>query len=434
MQTPTTILIFLYTFALSTLSIQANDTDSLKLLMQQYRYQEVVDMIDSNDHDNISLLNLKSVALKALNKHIEAVSCLELVLVQDSSNIKTLVDLADSYQSIFNYKKARELLTLAYKINPENNYILQQLANACYQDNAFKDAKDYYVIAWQSDSTNHIARQLAKSYEQLDLKDSAIIYYTKVIKDTPRDFQSAFRLATLHRAMNQLDEGIHVTNVYLKQDSANFRMARLSGILYYMINNHEDAALRFEQCLSINDTSIVINRYLGYCYFRLDKYELAKKHLEFVFSKNPDNSEISYALAHCSLNIEDYDDAEFYLDTTLELITPQPTFLSQIYITMANTYTANNKNRSALQAWFKALNNSPDDLSIVYSIARHYDLYLDEKKNAVTFYEKFLVSRPALNSEQNPNPIRNNLNNSYYDYVERRVTELKQQSFWEQAN
>ncbi len=417
----------------SVLNTNAQQNDSITFFLQQYDYQKVIDLIDKTDNYNsdLRLLHLKATALKGLNKYQQAIIYFERLYRQDSSNIINIIELADCYQSLGEYKKTQELYCKILKLDPFNNYLIQNLANSYYMDDDFEQAKKYYLTAYAADSTFYLSKQLAKCYDNLEIIDTAILYYQKVISLNPADFQSAYRLANLYKQKEDYKKGISLTDSFLNRDSTNIKMLKLSGSLHFLDKNFSKSIARFEKCIALNDTSDFVNKYIGYSYFKTEKYEKAKDYLEKAYLQDTMNAELCYTLGlSCDYSIYKKLGIK-YLNKTIDLVTPAPEFLSRIYQDLGTAYTGYYKYEEALEAYLKGYELNPNDTLLIFKVASHYDNWIKDKNKALTYYQKFMETRPK---DRKPLPtmhVEGGIVVSYYDYVERRMKEIKEELFWQ---
>jgi tetratricopeptide (TPR) repeat protein len=414
------------------LNINAQQNDSITFYLQKYDYGKVIDLIDKTDNyeSDLRLLNSKATALKGLNKYQQAIVYYEILYREDSSDTKNVIELADCYQSLGDYKMAQKLYFRTLKLNPVNDYLIQQLANSYYMDDNFEQAKKYYLTAYATDSTFYLSKQLAKCYDILEIIDTAILYYRKSISLNPSDFQSSYRLANLYKQKEDYKKGISVTDTFLCRDSMNIKMLKLSGSLHFLDKNFTRSAERFEQCIALNDTSDLVNKYLGYSYFKIEKYEKAKDYLEKAYLRDTMNADLCYTLGlSCDYSIYKKLGIK-YLSKTIDLVTPAPEFLSRIYQDLAAAYTGYYKYEEALESFLKGYELNPNDTLLIFKIASHYDNRIKDKNKALTYYQKFIETRPI---DRKPLPtmhVEGGIVVSYYDYVERRMKEIKEELFW----
>lgn len=415
------------------LNTDAQQYDSISNYIQQYEYQEAINQIDKivNYSADLELIILKATALKGLNKHQEAIPYYVQIFKNDTSNLKSIVELANCYQSIGNYKNTQKLYSRALLINPQNNYLFQQLANSYYLDNDYKNALKYYLSAYSTDSSYYLSKQLAKCYDNLNKIDTAIFYYRKTVELNPVDFQSTYRLAGLYKQKEDYEKGIFLTDSFLEQDSTNIKMIKLNGFLYFLNKDFTKSTERFEQCIALSDTSDFVNKYLGYSYFKMEEFQKAKDYLEKAYQKDTTNIELCYVLGlSCDYSIYKKLGIE-YLSKTVDLLIPSPTILSQVYQDLAAANTGYYKYEEALGAYLKAYELTPNDTLMIYKIASHCDNWIQDKNLALKYYQKFMTTRPKDRKPLPKMPVPGGIEISYYDFVERRMNEIKEELFWQ---
>lgn len=419
-------------FHVSIVKLVAQDLDSVRFLIEQYEFQNAIDRMDNltGNELNQEITELRVSALMGLYKYQEAIPYLEKLYLQDSLNTGRVTELANCYLLLGDFIMAQKYYLKALQMNPDNNYVIQQLANSYFKLDAFAKAKNYYLKVYDSDSTLYLSRQLAKCYENLDATDTAVYFYQISMIFNPSDFESTYRLANLYKTGEEYVKGISLTDTYLLKDSSNFKMLRLSGFLHFLNGTYDRSVKRFEQCVALGDTSDFVNKYLGYSYFRTGEFELAKDYLEKAFLNDTTNADLCYALGlSCDYSI--YKKlAIYYLNKTIDLLTPSPEYMSHVYQDLATANTGYSKFNDALDAYLAAYELTPNDTLLIFKIASHYDNRTDDKETALFYYQKFMDTRPG-NRQALPK-MPGMMVVSYYDYVEKRMADIKEEMFWEE--
>ncbi|MBN1952999.1 MAG: tetratricopeptide repeat protein [Bacteroidales bacterium] len=412
---------------------QAQEHEAITVLMQKYEYQEVLEQIDRIEKPGVdlSLLRVKAAALKGLNRYQEAIQVVDQVYKSDSTDLRIIIELANCYQSLGDYKQAQQFFQKAIRIKPENRYLYQQLADAYYFDDDFVRAIEIYSGLYAGDSTYYLSKQLALSYDNLHQDDPAIYYYRKAIALNPVELLTSFNLAGLLQLKEDYAGALLVTESYLKHDSTNLRMLQLNGYLNFLHATYPRAVSSFEKCISLKDTSDFTVKYLGYSYYRAEEYEKAKDYLEKAFLKDTTNIQLCYALGlSCDYSV--YKKLGIgYLNKTIELSTPPPEFLSRVYQDLAAANTGYYKYDAALAAYFKARELTPNDTLLKYRIASHYDNWIKDKKKALEYYRIFMATRPKNRKPLPKDPTPEGIVLSYYDVAEKRIREIEEELFFE---
>ncbi|HYW96119.1 MAG TPA: tetratricopeptide repeat protein, partial [Bacteroidales bacterium] len=311
--------------------------------MQNYQYGQALDCINglSVESQSHSFTVVKAKALKGLNRFGEAIPFFEQLLKEDNKNLSVIISLADCYMSVADCADARLYYHQALTLNPENGYLFQQMADAYYMDEDFSAAVHWYKKALQSDSSYYLSKQLARSYEKLDVQDTAIFFYQRAVELNPRDFHSSYRLSDLLRQANDLESAIDVAESYLQIDSVKLKMVKYNAYLHYLQKDYPGALEGFRKCLVLGDESEFTHKFLGYSYFRTGEYDVAMIHLEKAFRTDTANVNLCYVLGLSSDYSEHEKKAITYLRKTLDLTIPPPDFLSQVYQDLAAACTDN---------------------------------------------------------------------------------------------
>jgi tetratricopeptide (TPR) repeat protein len=389
-----------------------------------------MDFADPEGRDPV-IMYMKAGALRGLNKYRESLSLLEQLVKSDPSDVRYLVEAAGCCSELGDYRTAREYLSGALRIQPGNPYLVRQIADAYFHEKDYGQAKEHYLQVYADDPGFYLARQLARSYENLGLAGTAVLYYRTALEMNPADYKSTFRLANIYRRQEQYVEGIFLTDSYLESDSNNIEMLKLNAFLYFLKEYYSAAVKRIEYCHSLGDTSEFLNKYLGYSYFKTDAYAEAKTFLEKAWLEDTLNADLCYILG-LSCDYSYYkEQAIEYLEKTIRLITPAPEHVSRVYQDLAKAQTGYYKYDDALDAYHKALELTPADTLLIFQLASHYDNWIKDKRMALQYYEKFMDTRPAQKKPLPKIPAEGGITLSYYDYVERRIKEIREEIFWE---
>jgi len=221
-----------------------------------------------------------------------------------------------------------------------------------------------------------------------------------------------------------------LTNSYLKQDSLNLKMLRLNGILSYLNKDFGNSINRFKQCLELNDTSDITNKFLGYSYFKSGDFQNAKYYLEKAYLKNYLDMELCYLLGLSGNYSDDFTLGAEYLNRAIDLSKISPLFLSQVYQELGKAQVNLFDYEQALSSFLLAYELTPNDVFLMYKIARHYDYCMKNKAQAIRYYNYFLSSQPKKETPSKQTSENGELSYSNYESVKKRIEEIKEELFW----
>lgn len=423
--------ISVFTIAISILFsinyIYAQRLETINSHIQNYEYKKAIDQIEGTNgaETNLDLMKLKATALKGLKRYQQALPIYELIFRNDTTIVRNGVDLANCYQFIGDHKNEQKIYNSLVRLNKDNNFLIQQLANSYYLDNNYINAIANYSVAYIEDTSLYVTRQLAQCFDNINMTDTAVFFYKKTIEMNPTDLQSTYRLANIYKQKKEYKTGIKLTDSYLKNDSTNVLILRTNGLLNFLDQEYPNSIQRFEKCLTLGDTSDFTNKYLGYSYFKKFEYEKAKDYLEKAFLNDSTNADLCYALGlSCDYSIYKKLGIK-YLNKTLELMIPEPETLSQVYKSLAHVNIGYNKYQDAQDAYLKAYELTPNDALLLYEIAFQYDERMKMKDLALKYYTEFMATKPKENSNLTTMSLPKDIETSYYDFVEKRITKIK---------
>jgi tetratricopeptide (TPR) repeat protein len=415
--------------------VYTQTTDSISFYMQQYEFENLISYIDLHyPKFQAETERMKAKAYVSLKKYKEAALSYEKLYSYDSSDIHTMVELANCYQLLGNYPQSIVYLQKALQQRPLNSYLQIQIADVYYKSNAYYQAIEHYMRACLHDTSFYVSKQLALCYDKLDRIDTAMYYYDKTIGLNPSDFYSTHRLASIHLQNKAYEKALHLTSSYLQVDSTHTKALEFQAYIHYLNKTYRDALRSFEKCLALYDTSDFTKRYLGYCYYETQQYQEAKSYLEQAFQNDTNNLILCYTLGLACHQASFGQLAVYYLERTLTLSNPTPEFLSRLYQDLAAAQTGIYKRQQALDSYLKAYELTPNDKLLLFKIATQYDKFLENKTMALQYYQTFMQTRA---DSVNATPTITDAYGykvSYYDVAKRRIHELKEELFMQGKN
>jgi tetratricopeptide (TPR) repeat protein len=114
--------------------VYTQTTDSISFYMQQYEFENLISYIDLHyPKFQAETERMKAKAYVSLKKYKEAALSYEKLYSYDSSDIHTMVELANCYQLLGNYPQSIVYLQKALQQNPLNSYLQIQIADVYYK-------------------------------------------------------------------------------------------------------------------------------------------------------------------------------------------------------------------------------------------------------------------------------------------------------------
>ena len=402
--------------------------DSITNFIQSYQYKSAIELVNTNldkGSDAARLYHLKGLSYKGLLKYAEAAYAFENAISKDSSNYQTYQEAAFCYKLLGNYSRAIRNFQKANRLNPDVVSNTIEIAGIFVSMEEYAKALDIYLGLYRKDTVNiFLIRSTGKAYENLEMTDSARFFYEKAVQLNPFDFQSVIRLCNIDIKLRKYPQAIFITDNYKRFDPLNSKINRLNAYAYYLSDDFVKAIQSFKACIKSCDTTDFTFKYLGLAYFRTETYDSAKIFLEKSFRKDSLNPQTCYALGIACTMSKFKDEGILYLNKTLELITPSPRFESEVWQHLADAHNKCAQYRKGLQAFLSAYRVTPNDTLLKFRLAVQYDENLKNKKLALKYYAEFMKTRPSGRNDGQPKKSKGL---SYYDAVEKRMNQLKQE-------
>lgn len=348
--------------------------------------------------------------------------------------------LLDMYQNQ-HYAEAAAYLKNAYPEPVTDVKILSRLAYTYQMAGKLPDAEAYYLRIYQTDSTNvPLLFNLANIYVKREFTAKAVTIYKKIIaidslnftvykqlgklsenpaetltylqkanKLNPQDGDVASELSYGLIDLKQFKQAQKVLTVAMAADTDNLQLLRAMLKLTYSLKKYPETIKAGEHIVGLGDKSGFVVNKLGESYYMIKNYQCCIE----TFALLPD---IMQNETSCYFTAESYKALKnqpmaiaFFEKALVQAISP----VTHLYYSeMADSYQELNKLKNCIANYQKSLFFKEDGL-IYYSLANLYDTKLNDKKNALKYYKKYIDSKPPEKQKD------------YITYVESRILELK---------
>jgi len=243
-----------------------------------------------------------------------------------------------------------------------------------------------------------------------ELDINRINYLRKANELNNTDGDVAFDLAELFYKMNFFDKATEVLKPAIAADSANLQLLKMKMPIAISSKNYEEAIATGQKLLSFGDSSTFVLNNLGKVYYLTLDYQNALKSFLMIKQKTGDGEALNFNIARSYRGLKDYSNAIPYLQNAIkEGVSP---LVASYYGLLGDSFENVNKNEDANKAYKKGL-DFENDGSLLYNIALVYETKLNDKKNAISFYEQYLKT---VNKEQQPKLIK---------FINNKIEELK---------
>jgi tetratricopeptide (TPR) repeat protein len=239
--------------------------------------------------------------------------------------------------------------------------ILEEQAEAAYQEGNLPEAVDLYRQAAEADPNNvnnHV--QVAR----------LLIYEAGLM--TSDDSTAA------------LDEALEAANDAVLVDPYDPAGYAIMGKVYDWQGRPDQASSTILQALDIDEDYALAHSYLAEAFVDLDRWEQAQQSIEQALSLEPNNVDIRRDYGYVLENLGDYAAAATQYEAALSLHPRLP----YLHVALARVYRELDDYESALDHLFEAQAAAPSNAVIAFEIGRTYETYIGDTDEALSYYER----------------------------------------------
>ncbi|MEI6123259.1 MAG: hypothetical protein WCQ95_06475 [Bacteroidota bacterium] len=419
------VLILCYCSILNSYAQTTDAEKKIAVLMDNYRFAEAIDQADislASDTANRALLLLKSKALTKLFQYKQSCDVLLKAYASDTSDIMLIAELANLYQKKGDNKNAFYYSEKACRLSPQNAYFRLQLAGLYFADADYLPCIETLKYLCNTSTINQYAARLtADCYYELKQNDSSEFWYQKNLSTTPFDTYATQKLANIYIRTSAYEKGLQLTETYLKQDTMLNPVMKLNAWFYHLSKDYKTAVSRFRRCLVVGDSSLFVYRKLGLSYYKQQVFDSAELFFRQAFVLDTTDSETCFYYGVSAARSFLADTGLLYLNKTLCLVMPSESFLTNIYVEMAEAYNNKGDYSNALAVLQKIHSMYPENKRLYFRIGYQYDYYLNNLNYALENYELFIKDEPENLTEKN---VGTEI--SFEVYARNRIAEINQ--------
>lgn len=216
----------------------------------------------------------------------KAEELLKQIIAIDPSFAYAYKDLGVIYLSRKFFDKSLEYFKKAYKLAPDDIYVLFEYGNYFHLLSDFENAKKMYskLLKQEENIPVYMLNSIAVNYISLNMIKKAKDILLESIKKEPQNIDTLFHLAQI----------------------------------YFSENNFENSRQLLEDAYNI-EPNLEIANLLAKVYMELEEYNKAFTLFSVVRMSVPANISVIMSLAECKYKQKDYDEARKYINDILEI-------------------------------------------------------------------------------------------------------------------
>lgn len=342
-------------------------------------------------------------------RYADAAQYLQSIYPTDTKDVKALSQIAYCNMMAGKLPEAEKSYLTINEIQPNTLPVLFNLANINIRRGNDLKAKSYLENIVKLDTTNFNAfKQLAGLIkDSLQLK---IAHLKKANSLNSADADVATDLAQGYRDLQQWALGYQVLKVAIAADTSNLFLLQAQLPFANELKKYKEVIYVGEKLLKDGADANVVKD-VGKAYYYLKNYEKCISYYQMLEKVDKQTEMTLYMMTLSYRELKNLDMAITYTKKTIEEgISPNT---ATYYSLMAALQESNGKLTTAVSSYKRGLTFNESG-STYYRLGLLYDLKLKQIKNASTYYNLYLASKPDTKVEK-----------GQIDYVTGRLADFK---------
>ena len=333
----------------------------------------------------------KATLLKRMYLFDEAASALSSIIDPGMEDLEVLGELADCHFQAGNYSDAELLYSLLCSRQMDNiGWRVRRISLESRAERFPEVVSDGRELLSRAQIPS-VAGLVGDAFSKMDMKDSALIYYGKVLSMKPRSAATLSKVSDIFLGRGMMDTVVVLCRNYLAMDPGNIPIGRIKGLSHHMKGEWVNAVEIFSDLLSRGDNSYGTLYTLGQDYYQLRMYPRADTCFTAAWQKDSSDVRLALSIANTRIHCRsDYSrDVKPWFEKAVGMMAPDSTALGSIYQSWGSAESRRENYDGAIPLYRKAYSYNPSLISCLSSIGYAYERRQDWKE-ALSWYEKYL--------------------------------------------
>jgi tetratricopeptide (TPR) repeat protein len=327
--------------------------------------------------------------------------------------------LAKGYYNIGKHKLAEPLLIKLCMLDSLNWVYAYYLSSIYMQSNKYDNAINIYRRFLIKDSTNFVyLDKTAFAYLRKGDFSVATDLYNKSLSINNKNLTAIKNLSYLYASTMNSDTAIQLLSKGIEIDSTDMDLYVRRSQLYYSKSYTKRALDDYLVVLASGDSSKIYLKRAGICYSYNFQPQKALIYLLKAYKADSTDYETCSYLGQCYYNIRDMKSSIYFYNKAIKILTPVKKQLGLTYVLLGDSYYSSGRYQDAVTCYLKAQDGWSDPENYM-KIANIYDEKLNNRKNAVNYYQKFI---------DNLKDAKKTYGSEYIESIKKRLDYLKKES------
>ena len=417
---PLTISIILTAFVVSHATAQtAGQTAAVNTMLFRGEYQKVIDtckQIIKYDSLNPEIHYSMGMAYRNILMEDSSIACFSKAAGLDPGNKAYSYMLARGYYEKGKYKLAEPLFRAICSSDSTNWLYAYHLTSIFMQTLRYDEAIDIYNEFLENEPANcvYLNKLAWASLKKGDL-DYATVLYTNILAIDNKNIVAIKNLAYLYSVTKNYETAVQLLTTGIGIDSSDMDLYIRRASLNYSKHYTKRALDDYLVVLASGDSSVLYLKRIGIGYCNNLQPDVAVKYLHKAYDLDTSDYETCSYLGQSYYNLRDFNNSICYYNKAIGILTPATVQLGLTYILTGESQKENGMFGDAIKSYKAAMKFKPDP-NLYMIMANLYDDKLNDRKNAIYYYQKFL---------ENIKDSKMNFTPEYSETVKKRIEFLK---------
>ena len=385
--------------------------DRIDMLLFNEDYMSAISELNKiieEDSSNSNALYKLGLAYQGNYQNSKAIPILQKAISLDSST-GIMLSLAKSYYNLGYPDKAEQIYSSIYKTDSTSKTIAINFAKILLDNQKYMEAqKIYNNLLSQDSSDSYLYKQLAYSLMKSDSLELSLKYYLRTLDLYPEDANSAVQMAAICSKLGRQDSALQYVDYGLSYfpDDCNFN--RLKADILFKKGDYKSAIDYYTKVISLGDSSVFVFQNLGYSYYffgsdeanfkesktylkdKNETYTNALNAFEKSYSLGNENHLLCYYTGLAADKINEQEIAIFFYNEAIKRSVPA--FIDKIYKFLGYDYQLRERYDESIEAYKEALFYDPDCKELLFDIGIIYSEKLKDSNEAIKYLQSYLDS------------------------------------------
>ena len=419
-----TFLKGIFLLALYPLSAQ----DQLTELYYSGAYRDVIDNSDELIKAGDTAFNtyyLKALSEIQMGQSSLAIGTLGAANQYHAGDPRIERMLARQYYEVGDYTRAwNSYLMLVEKDSNDVSSLLKMADIASFRqdfDQAIEALNQVLII----DSLNLSSLMMMGEILDRHNNSGAGIYYQRAYRLYPQNQKAAFALGNWYIQSRESRKAIPLCEQMLSIDTTSIKFSKLLGYSYYKAGSPGQAVKYLQYANSLGDSTAFTFKFKGISHYLRTDFTSAITSLEEAVAIDTMDAEVHFFLGASLATTKKKEDAMHHLNTSLQLMKPDPSVVARIYSEQGNIKRLQMAYEEAYSYYEKAWETDSTHVMALYFMASILDNSMHKSKEALVDYERYIEALDLLPGEEETQQ-----GVSVRAIVEDRIVTLKEEIFF----